>query len=348
VNDFPGDGADEHPETAEPLEGRSGGSARPEVSPKLVASMAAAFEAARELVGDKYDAQGLVDAQLRGMVAAFEAARELVGDIYDTVGLLGSLTRSLTAAFEAAEAVWADKHRDVVGLLGPQTAAMTKLLGDAADSVFADKQRDVIGLLGPLTAAMTKLLGDAAGSVFADKQRDVIGLLGPVGAGMAAALEAARPSWADRYDGVIGHLDFPLPPSLAPLIEEAGRALAQSESPAVEGAAADEELTDDDAEPSDEFTTAIDAFVALGLAGRNLAVNSTALAWLLTVRQVERAWGRKAARQALATFIAIGVTLFGAAWLVNDANKHTSEAVLTTAAVTLAVLLHVWGKVGGE
>src|SRR4051812_30715173 len=41
------------------------------------------------------------------------------------------------------------------------------------------------------------------------------------------ALETAGRMWAERYESVIGHLDFEVPPDLVPAIEEAAEALAE-------------------------------------------------------------------------------------------------------------------------
>ena len=81
--------------------------------------------------------------------------------------------------------------------------------------------------------------------------------------------------------------------------------------------------------------------------GKDLAVNTTALAWLVTVREVNHLWGRKAARQALALFIYVAVTVAGAAWMLNH-GKTASEATFIAAALPLTVLVSVWNRLGGE
>jgi len=119
---------------------------------------------------------------------------------------------------------------------------------------------------------------------------------------------------------------------------------AEAPTRAPEGGAA--ELTQPGG-TQDDFIPTLDAFIALGLAGKDLTVNTTAVAWLLTVRQVHRVSGRKAARQALIVFIYVAITVAGAAWMVND-DMTPSEATFIAAAVPLTVLVSVWNKLGGE
>jgi hypothetical protein len=93
-----------------------------------------------------------------------------------------------------------------------------------------------------------------------------------------------------------------------------------------------------------EFDEALNACIALALLGKDFVVNGT-LACLVTVKEVLDLWGLKAARQAVAIFLSVGVTLVIGAWLVNDAHKSASDALVTAfGSVSLPVLLYLLSR----
>lgn len=154
-------------------------------------------------------------------------------------------------------------------------------------------------------------------------------------------VRAATLVFAEQYDRAAGELEHAMPSALVSAVEEAGNAMVSSEE-------ADDPRTptaSQEAQTAEHFAATLDAFIALGLSGRDLALNATVTSWLATVRAVQRASGYRAARRALGAFIWVAIAVTWAGWLVEDAGKSTSEAFTD---VMLPVLLAVWFTTGGK
>jgi hypothetical protein len=208
-----------------------------------------------------------------------------------------------------------------------KSAALTKLVAVPSFAVQMPAMKAVSSLFAEQTGQFAKL----AAVTLPDIQ--------------LPAVDTFSRSFAAQYDVLVKKLDDPLldsTSSVASTIADLGDALERSEhsAPADHG--------EQGSDPGDEFIATIDAFIAVGLAGRDLVVNTTVLAWLIVVRQVDRVWGRKLARQALAIFITAAVTLTLTAWTVVEGNQPLSAAVVGAVGTPLSILMAIWGKLGGE
>ena len=122
------------------------------------------------------------------------------------------------------------------------------------------------------------------------------------------------------------------------LVDAANRAVEQTES-AEPVPTAPEEV---EGAPS-----LLDGLIAVGLAGRDLAINSTTLAWLITIRQVRRACGSAAARKVAVIMMATALTVVGILWSAAD-GEVPGTAVFTGLSCLVAVLALVLPSLGGE
>ncbi len=228
--------------------------------------------------------------------------------------------------------------------VAPAAAMVSRMWTDTlGDQIRQLALPQVAIVMAPVAEAVSRMWTDTLGDQF---RQLAFPQMATTMAPVAAELNRMR---LQQYPDLLRGVHFQVPTTLMPVIEEASRALADSEFTAVESDGGSR-MAADDVQADGDFTAALDAFIAVGLAGKDLLAN-TALPCLLTVRQVRRVWGYKAARQALAVFIAVTVTVFWAAWLVNDAGKAPSEALAIASApplATLAVLVTVWGRGNGK
>jgi hypothetical protein len=262
---------------------------------------------------------------------------------------LASLSQNRTAV-EAAAA-------SPAGLVQPHTTALQSALASLA-SLYQNRtaiEDAAISVAGALRSHPTTLRSALASMAGLYERESAVAAAAASTVSWAQSHQAAFQSAVTKlhsaqFGGLVAELTDPNRSVSGPVtqaLEEVRNALndglrSTATSSAHEATAADPEWA------PDEFTAALDAFIAVGLAGKDFLVNSMTLAWLLTLRQVDRAWGRKAARQALAGFIAAAATLVLTAWLVGDADKATSEALVMAAPLPLGILVAIWSKVGGK
>lgn len=97
----------------------------------------------------------------------------------------------------------------------------------------------------------------------------------------------------------------------------------------------------------EEGPNLLDALIAVGLTGRDLTINATTLAWLITIREVRRAWGSAATRKMVVVMLATSLTLLGVLWSAAD-GEVPGTAVFTGISALVAVLALVLPNLGGE
>ncbi|WP_139307038.1 hypothetical protein [Modestobacter sp. DSM 44400] len=273
----------------------------------------------------------------RRVCAAQERERRRVAALHDHVrrdahlrvdaartSVVASMNRSASPlSADLVKQLNAPFYRAAVDALAPAVESMNRAVSRAAVDALAPAVESMNRAWLPLYAEILKKV------------------TGPV-------IEAANDTLAGQVDDLVQRLYSQVLTCAMPAIEEAAGALADSDLTIVD---AEDDTGVADWYDAGEFASTLDAFIAVGLTGRDLVVNTWAVAQLATVRQVQQLWGRKAARMTLAVFISAAVTVAVAAWLVDNGDKSVSEAFTTAAVGTfgiLAVLLAVWNSIGGE
>jgi hypothetical protein len=98
---------------------------------------------------------------------------------------------------------------------------------------------------------------------------------------------------------------------------------------------------------SESPATVLDALIAIGMAGRDLTINTSTLAWLITIRQVQRTAGSAAARKVAVVTLATALTAVGVLWSAAD-GEAPGAAIFAGLSCLVAVLVAVLPHLGGE
>jgi hypothetical protein len=296
----------------------------------------------------RYD-DALRAAQRAAAVPAGDAVARIVAEQNQQIAKL--MSGHQLAATEAVNRMFAEQQAKIAKLVSVPLPVVTPPAAEAINGMVAEQNAKFAKLVAGPVVTMQLPAVESINRMFAAKNAEIAKLASAsVFRIKLPAVEGVNRLFAAQYDTLVEHLDDPLPhstESIAEALEDLGDALADAEREVagpVTREAASEQLG---GEFVDEFATTLDAFIAVGLASKDLVVNTTVLAWLIVVRQVDRVWGRKAARQALAIFVTVAVTFALTAWTVMD-DQPLSVAVIGAVGTPLSVLMTIWGRLDGE